>query len=354
MLGPTEVGLDSFNGFRKPIEATGDLYMGNHLTFSARTKHDELYKILEDYGVSLETYQLGQLLTRAMLYPENGDLGGWYTWGGDGEKKFAFSASELDWKQKVELAVKIKDRWLEDFSENLKNEVLYGSEFVHLEKGGLFGKTTKVFESYVNLVEASEQIETGGFKLLTKGQVIREREAMAAKVKRFLEFDTKNFTRSAMIEYNEEKELFIYHPENHPYFREWLLYNYAFWSPFFKSRTVVGLEVRKLKTIRSNELVPFLSRKFKIEHWDAKNEGNQEMIKKFYNEKAIGELLDNSFFRKDRLESVYKVGLIDRDVIAFCIQSENPFQEYQRATLDKVSLEAADFLISPKNKKKTA
>lgn len=327
--------------------------MSNHLTFNAKTKHDELRELL-DYGVSLETYQLGQLLTRAMLYPKNGDLGGWHTWGGDGEKKFANLAPKLDWKKKVELAIKIKAEWLERFSGEAKEKVLYGSELVVLEKGGLFHKTTKIFESYVNLIAASEKVETGGFKLLTKGQVIREREAMAAKTKRFLEFDTKKYVRTAMIEYDEEKELFVYHPENHPYFREWLLYNYAFWSPFFKSRTVAGLEVRKLKTIRSNELVPFLAKKFMIEHWDVKDEGNQEMIKKFYSESAIGELLDNSFFRKDRLESVYQIGLIDRDMIAFCIQAEYPFQEYQRATLDKVSLEAAEFLIAPKNKKKTA
>lgn len=324
--------------------------MSNHLTFSARTKHEDLHELLADFGVSVETYQLGQLLTRAMLYPENGDLGGWYTWGGDGEKRFANLAPKMDWKQKVELAVKTKDRWLEDFSDELKKEVLYGNEFVHLEKGGLFQKTRMIFESYVNVLAASEKVETGGFKLLTKGQVIREREAMAAKTKRFLEFDTKKYVRTAMVEYDEEKELFIYHPENHPYFREWLLYNYAFWSPFFKSRTVAGLEVRKLKTIRSPELVPFLAKKFKVEHWDTQDESTQAMIKKFYSESAIGELLDNSFFRKDRLESVYQVGLIDRDIIAFCIQATNPFQEYQRANLDKVSIEAAEFLITPKNK----
>lgn len=78
--------------------------MGNHLTFSARTKHDELHELLADFGVSLETYQLGQLLTRAMLYPENSDLGGWHTWGGDGEKRFANLAPKLDWKQKIERA----------------------------------------------------------------------------------------------------------------------------------------------------------------------------------------------------------------------------------------------------------
>lgn len=324
--------------------------MGNHLTFRARTKHDELHELLADFGVSLETYQLGQLLTRAMLYPENSDLGGWHTWGGDGEKRFANLAPKLDWKQKIELAIEIKAEWLKKFSDEAKEKVLYGSEFVHLEKGGLFQQTRKIFESYVNVLAASEKVETGGFKLLTKGQVIREREAMAAKTKRFLEFDTKKYVRTAMIEYDEGKELFIYHPENHPYFREWLLYNYAFWSPFFKSRTVAGLEVRKLKTVRSPELVPFLAKKFKIEHWDIKDESTQEMIKKFYSESAIGELLDNSFFRKDRLESVYQMGLIDRDIVAFCIQAENPFQQYERANLDKVSLKAADRLIAPKNK----
>lgn len=330
--------------------------MSNHLTFSPRAKHGELHELLADYGVSLETYQLGQVLTRAMLYPENGDLGGWYTWGGDGEKKFAKLAPQMDWKKKVELAIEIKAKWLEQFSAEDKEKVLYGNELVVLEKGGLFKQTIRIFESYVNLIAASEKVETGGFKLLTKGQVIREREAMAAKTKRFLEFDTKKYVRTAMIEYDEEKELFIYHPENHPYFREWLLYNYAFWSPFFKSRTLAGLEVRKLTTVRSPELVPFLAKKFKIEHWEMKDESNQEMIKKFYSESDIGNLLDNSFFRKDRLESVYQAGLIDGDMIAFCIQAENPFQEYQRTTLDKVSLEAADRLITPKNKntKKTA
>jgi len=329
--------------------------MSNHLAFNAKTKHDELHKLLDEHSVFLETYQLGQILTRAMLYPENGDLGGWYTWGGEGEKTFANLAPKLDWKKKVELAKKIKAEWLERFTDEAKEKVLYGSELVVLEKGGLFQKTTRIFDSYVNLIAASEKVETGGFKLLTKGQVIREREAMAAKTKRFLEFDTKKYVRTAMIEYDEEKELFIYHPENHPYFREWLLYNYAFWSPFFKSRTVAGLEVRSdLKIVRSPDLVPFLAKKFKFEHWEMKDEGNQEMIKKFYSESAIGELLDSSFFRKDRLESVYKVGLIDRDIVALCMQSEKPFQEYEKTTLDKVSLKAAEFLITPKNIKKTA
>lgn len=329
--------------------------MSNHLTFNAKTKHEELHKLLDDSGVSLETYQLGQLITRAMLYPKNGDLGGWYTRGGDGEKLFANEAPKLNWKKKIELAEKIIANWLEPFSDEAKEKVLYGNELVVLEKGGLFKQTTKIFESYVNLIAASEKIEAGGFKLLTKGQVIREREAMAAKTKRFLEFDTKKFTRSAMIEYDEEEELFIYHPENHPYFREWLLYNYAFWSPLFKSRTLLSLGVReKLETIRSRELAPFLAKKFKLEHWDAKDEVNQKMIASFYSETEIANLLDNSFFRKDRLESVYQRGLIDRDMIAFAIQSWKPFEEYKSASLTHEMMKAAEILISPKNKKKAA
>lgn len=328
--------------------------MGNHLAFAVKTKYDELLKLLDAYDVSLETYQLAQLLTRAMLFPENGDLGGWYMWAGDSEKKFASQAPKLDWKQKMELASVVIVEWLDQFTTELKPKVLYGSERVDLEKGGLFTRTRKIFESYVDVVSATEKVETGGFKLLTKGQVIREREAMAAKVKRFLEFDTKKFVRSAMIEYDEEKELFIYHPENHPYFREWLLYNYAFWSPFFKSRTVIGKKVRELETVRSHELVPFLAAKFKVEHWNEKDESYKAVINRFYSEHGIGELLDNSFFRKDRLESVYKLGIINRGIIAFSIQSREPFKEYEHASLDKLCLEAAEFLITPKTKKKSA
>jgi len=334
--------------------------MGNHLTFNARTKHDELHKLLEEHNVSLETYQLAQLLTRAMLFPQNGDLGGWYTWGGDGERNYAEKAPRLDWKKKIELAMQVIADWSNKFSDEAKTKVVYGSEAVNLEKGGLFQRTRKVFESYVDVVKSAEEIETGGYKLLTKGQVIREREAMAAKVKRMLEFDTKKFVRTAMIEYDEEKELFIYHPENHPYFREWLLYNFAFWSPFFKSRTLIGLsqdKIRKLDTVRSLELVPFLAKKFKMEHWDAKDEGNQEMIKKFYSEEKIGELLDNSFFRKDRLESVYKLGLIDRNMVAYSIQTREPFKEYKETLVNGIErrcIEAADFFLAPKRNKKTA
>lgn len=328
--------------------------MGNHLTFAAKTKHDEFYEFLEEFEVPIEVYQLGQILTRALLYPVNGDLGGWHIWGADGEKKFAMEAPRLDWKKKMDLATKLVSGWSDHFSPEAKKNVLYGNEHINLEKGGLFRRTTKIFESYVDVVSASEKIETGGFKLLTKGQVIREREAMAAKTKRFLEFDTKKFIRTAMIEYDEQKELFIYHPENHPYFREWLLYNYAFWSPFFKSRTIAGLKVRKLETIRSRELVPFLAKKFKTEHLNVEEDGNQEMIQKFYSENAIGELLDSSFFRKDRLESVYKIGLIDRDIVAFSFQATEPFKEYKTSALDKVCLEAAEILVAPKAKKKAA
>ena len=141
--------------------------MANHLTFKAKTKHDELHQLLKDYGVSLETYQLGQLLTRAMLYPKNEDLGGWLIWGGDGEKKFANLAPKLDWKQKIELAIKIKAEWLERFDDEAKKLVLYGSESVNLEKGGLFKAATGIFEARVNLLTASEKVEAGGFKILT-------------------------------------------------------------------------------------------------------------------------------------------------------------------------------------------
>jgi hypothetical protein len=328
--------------------------MGNHLTFSAKTKHDELYEFLEEFEVPLQTYQLGQILTRALLYPVNGDLGGWHIWGADGEKNFAIEAPRLDWKKKIELAAKVVSDWSGQFPPEVRQNVLYGNEHINLEKGGLFRRTNKIFESYVDVVSAGEKIETGGFKLLTKGQVIREREAMAAKTKRFLEFDTKKFVRTAMIEYDEQKELFIYHPENHPYFREWLLYNYAFWSPFFKSRTIAGLKVRKVEMIRSRELVPFFAKKFKIEHLNTEEDGNQEMIQKFYSENAIGELLDSSFFRKDRLESIYKIGLIERDIVAFSFQANEPFKEYKISALDKVCLEAADILVAPKAKKKAA
>lgn len=330
--------------------------MGNHLTYSARTVHDELHKLLEEYGISLETYQLGQLLTRATVYPKNGDLGDWFTYGGNGERTFSQQAPKLDWKKKIELGQKIIANWYEDFSENLKPKVIYGNELVHLEKGGLFRRTRQIFESYVDVINAAEEVETGGYKLLTKGQVIREREAMAAKVKRMLEFDTKKFVRTAMIEYDEEKELFIYHPENHPYFREWLLYNLAFWSPFFKSRTLLNLteKIRKLETVRSLELVPFLAKKFKLEYWEAKDEENQAMITKFYSEDKIGKLLDNSFFRGERLESVYKVGVMDRDMIAYSIQAWEPFKEYKETTLDRRSIEAANFFLTSKRNKKTA
>jgi hypothetical protein len=137
--------------------------MSNHLTYSARTNHDELHKLLDEYGVSLETYQLGQLLTRAMVYPKNGDLGDWFTRGGHGELLFSEQAIKLDWKKKIELGKQIISNWYEEFSEELKPKVIYGNELVHLEKGGLFRRTRQIFESFVDVIESAQEIETGGY-----------------------------------------------------------------------------------------------------------------------------------------------------------------------------------------------
>ena len=84
-----------------------------------------------------------------------------------------------------------------------------------------------------------------------------------------------------------------------------------------------------------------------------KDEGTQEMIKKFYSESDIGNLLDNSFF-KNRLESVYQAGLMDRDMVAFAIQAWEPFKEYKIEPLSTEMIKTAELLIAPKNKKKTA
>lgn len=327
--------------------------MSNHLFFEPSSNHSELFKLLESFDVSLETYQLGQLLTRALLYPKNGDLGGWWTYGGTGENRFSQNCLKITWKQKLELAFKTIEKWPESpirVSDEFRKNMTYGSETIRPSKGELFDSSVRLFEKYIDVLKLKEKVETGGFKLLTKGQYIREREEMAGNIKKFLSFDAKKFVRTSMIEYNHETETFVYHPENHPYFREWLLYNLAFWSPFFKSRTIIGKKIRKLETVRSNELIPFLAKKFKIEHW-TKDEANQKMIETFYNEKSIGDLVDNSFFRKDRLESIYKGGILDKYIIAYIIQTREPLTEYSNATIDELCLEAAESLVSPKKEK---
>ena len=343
-----------------------------HMEFRPKTDHSGLHALIAEFDISLETYQLGQILTRSMLFLQNGAFGSWRTYGNTGEKQFADEAPNLDWKKKIELALKVKDEWLA-LKDNRINkqryklksdqgnsvsydltELLYGDELIILGKGQLFQDTVELYKSYIEEISAAHKLQVGKFKLFTQSEFIRERNSKIEKVKQSLEFKSKKkFTRESMIEYNNEKDTFIYRPENHPYFREWLLYNYAFWSPVFKSRTLLDREnMGAAKTSRSRDLNKFLAYKFRLEHCE--HFYGASVVNDNYSEEAIRDLLDSSFFRKGHLENVYQRGLIDRDIVAFVIESWEPFRDYKSITLDPKYISAADILTASKNKKKAA
>lgn len=359
--------------------------MGGSIGFwSKPSGHEELYKFLETYDISLETYQLGQMLTRSMFFLKNGNLGGWTTAGASRcEQKFADKALKLNWKEKIELASTLKDSrkgndliQLNEGRLRLSKPLLYyvyGNENISLMRSSTFIKALKVHSSFKkNISDIENIVEKSSIKMYTKSELIRERNLKFEKVKKIIEHkDKKKFIRSgSLIEHDPVSDKLIYYPENHPYFREWLLYNYAFWSPLFKYRTLSShKDPLGVKTIKSRELIAFLAEKFKFEHptklisLGSKITRSDELSiiteksidKKFYSEKNISELLyKNSFFKNERLASVYDIGLIDIDLIAFVIESWKPFSEYKNATLSSRSIKAAEVLIKKNNLKKSA
>lgn len=360
------------------------MYMGASIGFWSKPFHQEFYELLEKYGISLETYQLGQMLTRSMFFLKNGDLGGWTTAGANRcEQKFAAKALNLNWKEKIELASIIKESrrgndliHLNEGRLRLLKPALYyvyGDEHTCLMRSSTFLQSLKIYHSFKKNISDVENVEgKSGLKMYTKSELIRERSLRLEKVKKVIGHkDKKKFIRGGtLIEHNTALDQLIYYPENHPYFREWLLYNYAFWSPVFKYRTLQNhKDPNSVKMIKSRELIEFLAEKFKLEHPirlinldnKIKNSEYSSIInekpidEKFYSVKNISELLyKNSFFKNERLASVYELGIIDRDLIAFVIEAWEPFSEYKNATLSSKSIKAVDVLIKKNNLKKAA
>lgn len=343
------------------------------ILFLPNNEHEKLNILLERYDVSLETYQLGQILTRSMLFQKNDALGGWLRASNPKiENQFADEAVKLNWKEKIELASKIKNDWLIDHSKKFpKVAGLYGDETVYLKGISAAAQILKNYYSYKKDLEVVGNIKNiDNLKLITNSEFIRKRNSMIEKVRKSLEFSKKKkFIRNPIIDYNEKLGLFIYYPENHPYFREWLLYNYAFWSPFFKSRTLLTHEdPSNIKTIKSRELARFLAEKFKHEHskssftiLDKYQRPDLSVVVDekplevdFFSESNILDLLDSSFFRRDNLDRVYNSCIIDRNIIAFAIESWEPFKDYKNILISPKSIKAVDILIATKNNKKVA
>lgn len=343
------------------------------ILFLPKHKHDALNALLNKYGITLETYQLGQILTRSMFFQKNDILGGWVRSSNPKiENQFAKEAVELNWKEKIELAIKIKNDWLIDHYKKFpKVDGLYGNEGVYL-KG--IGAAAQILKNYYKFNEELKNVgnirNNENLKLITKSELIRNRNSMIEKVRKTLEFSKKKkFIRNPIIEYSKTQGLFVYYPENHPYFREWLLYNYAFWSPVFKSRAVLDHDdPSSIKTIRCRELARFLAEKFKNEHSKSSFTildkykrpdlsvvvAEKPLEENFFSESNILNLLDSSFIRRDNLERVYQSGIIDRDIIAFAIGSSEPFKQYKSIFLSTKRLMVTDVLIGAKNNKKIA
>lgn len=327
--------------------------MSAHLWLLPNKDDTELKQLLDTYDVSLETYQLGQLLTRCHLIVKVGDLGNWAISGLGPEPEYLKQSPKMkSWKEKLELAHSLISKE--------PSTSTYGHSLVRLYKGLLFDQAVDAFSSFLDMNEKSLLLESGGHKFTSKIRTYRERKIFEDRIDSFMHFETKKFVRSPMVMFDEENQSFIFFPERHPYFREWLLYNYAFWAPLFKSRIAIGKhKVRSIETVRSHELVPFLAKKFEIEHKDCSMNGNEtqnKIILNYYEEKTISALLDNSFFRRDRLASVYSQGIIDREIMAFVIQSLKPFSEYRGETLMPICLQTADKLmtVKPPSKKKAS
>lgn len=355
--------------------------MSNGIGFRSTTNHDEFLNLLENYDITLETYQLGQILTRAMFFIKNGNLGGWQSVGAKRcEKKFADNALKLNWKEKVELAKELtKSRKGSDLiplnETRVKSSLpllyyIYGNEQISIMRDISFKIAHKIYIAIQKNISEKEKVETQhGLKLYSKSELIRERNLNIEKLINIIEpKNKKKFKRgSPIIKYESSSQKLVYYPENHPYFREWLLYNYAFWSPIFKSRTLsMHKDPAGVKIIKSRELIQFLSKKFKLEHPIflvslSKNIRNYDldstiteklMSEKFFSEKSISDLLyKNSFFKKERLASIYNSGIIDRDIITFAIETRHPFKELKSTTLSLKTMQLTDILIGHKKNK---
>jgi len=358
--------------------------MGGYISFSSKPFHDGFNEFLKSYDVSLDTYQLGQMLTRSMFFLKNGKLGGWTTAGASRcEQKFAAKAQQLSWREKLELALTLKDaRRGNDLIEINKTRLklsqpllyyIYGDEHTCLMRSSSFLQALEIYNSFKKNISDVENVESkSGLKMYTKSELIRERSLKVERLKKVIENkEKKKFIRGApLIEHDANLDQLIYYPENHPYFREWLLYNYAFWSPIFKSRTLLNhKDPSNVKTIKSRDLIEFLAKKFKLEHPIEKinlpskiKQSDQSSVilekpidEKFFSEKNISDLLyKNSFFKNERLASVYELGIIDRDIVALTIESLEPFKEYKTITLSPRILQVADILMGTKSNKKVA
>lgn len=302
---------------------------------------EELRRLLHKHNLPFEQFQLGQYLVRAMLISSPRHFGGFNIerpsrllglrgQGNTVSKSVSpFEPSKNWWEslERIKFEIDQESRHLENAFEDEK--YVFGTVAYLETKNSYVRQMLELWKEHTDLLERMGKGPEGA-RFILKSDSFQMRSKLEQRFKELVEGDKMPNAKERLIYFDKEKNRFVYQPQNHPYYYEYVLFNFCVFSLFFNSDRI------HLNGRTSNkEVVEFIADKILWEHTAKEKRGDNDfdfdeetqrqrlqMLKDHFSLKRIQNLVKNNSSFKNNVAIVHKEGrLLTKELVAWTVRN---------------------------------